>query len=149
MKKVALWAVVFALVLAVSAISARAEVVLRGSSRVGDVLTVVARAYMDKNPSAEVKILFNLLEKARDRVLAGEADAVMVTEKYYKKLDAGILKFTPIAKRTITRNDKIVGYNLYGIAAVRISPELSRFLKFLNSAEGKEIIKEIPNVDPL
>ncbi len=63
------------------AISAQAAVVLAGSSRVGDVLTALARVYMDKNPGAEVKINFNILYKAQDHVLAGEADAVMVTEQ--------------------------------------------------------------------
>lgn len=149
MKKVALWAVMLALVLTVSAISARAEVVLRGSSRVGDVLTAIARVYMDKNPSADVKVLFNMLYKAQDHVLAGEADAVLVTDKYYKKLKTDKLSFTPIARRTIMRNGKIVGYSTYGVAAVRISPELQRFLYFVNSAEGREVIKSIPNVDPL
>ncbi len=47
------------------------------------------------------------------------------------------------------RNGKIVGYSTYGIAAVRISPELQKFLNFINSAEGKDIIKGIPNIDPL
>lgn len=149
MKKVALLAVMLALVFAVQAISAQAAVVLAGSSRVGDVLTVLARDYMDKNPGAEVKINFNILYKAQDHVLAGEADAVMVTDKYYKNLKTDTLRFTPIVKRTIMRNGKIVGYSTYGIAAVRISPELQKFLNFINSAEGKEIIKGIPNVDPL
>ena len=149
MKKVALWAVMLALVLAVSTISARAEVVLRGSSRVGDVLQAVARVYLDKNPGAEVKILFNMLYKAQDHVLAGEADGVMVTDKYYKKLKTDTLKFTPIVRRTIMRNGKIVGYSTYGVAAVRISPELRKFLSFIDSPEGLEVIREIPNVDPL
>lgn len=149
MKKVALCVLMLALVLVVQTISAQAGVVLVGSSRVGDVLTVLARDYMDKNPSAEVKILFNLLYKAQDRVLAGEADAVMVTEKYYKDLKTETLKFTPITKRVIMRNGKIIGYSTYGIAAVKISPELQKFLNFINSPEGKEIIKGIPNVDPL
>ncbi len=149
MKKVALWAVMLALVFAVQTVSARAEVVLRGSMRVGDVLTVLARSYMDKNPGTSIKVDFNFLYKAQDRVLAGEADAVMVTDKYYKDLKTETLKFTPIVKRTITRNGKIVGYSTYGIAAVKISPELQKFLNFINSAEGKEIIKGIPNVSPL
>ena len=149
MKRVALLAVMLALIFAVQAVSAQAAVVLRGSSRVGDVLTVLARSYIDKNPGAEVKVLFNILYKAQDHVLAGEADAVMVTEQYYKKLKTDTLKFTPIAKRTIMRNDKITGYSTYGIAAVKISPELQKFLNFINSSEGKEIIKGIPNVDPL
>lgn len=149
MKKVALWAVMLGLVFALQTVSAQAGVVLVGSSRVGDVLTHLARTYMHKNPDAEVQILFNLLEKAQDRVLAGEADAVMVTERYYKKLDTSTLKFTPIAKRTVTRGDKIVGYIDYGIATVRISPELQKFLNFIRSEEGKEIIKSIPKVDPL
>lgn len=137
------------LVFAVQAVSAQAEVVLVGSSRVGDVLTVLARTYMHNNPSAEVSIEFNLLERAEARVLAREADAVMVTDRFYKKLDTKTLNFTPIAKRTVTRNGKIIGYIDYGIASVRISSELQRFLNFINSEEGKEIIKSIPNVDPL
>ncbi len=138
-----------ALVFAVVTVSAQAEVVLRGSSRVGDVLTALARDYMDKNPGAEVKVLFNILYKAQDHVLAGEADAVAVTDKYYKNLKTDTLKFTPIARRVVVRNDKIVGYHTYGIAAVRISPELQRFLNFIGSADGREILKSIPNVDPL
>lgn len=149
MKKVALFVLMLALVLVVQTISAQAGVVLVGSSRVGDVLTTVARVYMDKNPGSEVKILFNLLDKAQDRVLAGEADAVMVTEKYYKDLNTETLKFTPLVKRSITKNGKIVGYTNYGIAAVKISPELQKFLSFINSEEGRDIIKEIPNVYPL
>jgi hypothetical protein len=149
MKKVALWAVMLALVFVVSAISLQAEVVLTGSTRVGDVITVLNRVYMDKNPGAVVKINFDLLHKAQDHVLAGEADAVMVTDQYYKELKTDMLKFTPIAKRVVLRDGKVVRYNTYGIAAVRISPELQKFLNFISSAEGKEIIKSIPNVDPL
>ena len=149
MRKAALWVLMLGLVFAVQTVSAQAEVVLVGSSRVGDVLTSLARTYIDKNPDAEVKILFNLLKKAQDRVLAGEADAVMVTRTFYKKLDTESLKFTPIAKRVVTRGDKIIGYIDYGIATVRISPELQRFLSFIRSKEGEEVIKNIPNVDPL
>ncbi len=149
MKKVSLWAVMLALVFVVSAASVQAEVVLAGSSRVGDVLTALSRVYMDKNPGAVVKIDFDLVYKAQDHVLAGEADAVMVADTYYKKLKTDMLKFTPIAKRVVTRNGKIVRYHTYGIAATRISPELQKFLNFINSADGKEVIKSIPDVDPL
>lgn len=149
MKKVALWAVMLALVFVVSAVSVQAEVVLTGSSRVGDVLVAVNRVYMDKNPGAVVTINFDLLYKAQDHVLAGEANAVMVTDKYYKKLKTDTLKFTPVAKRVVKRDGKIVGYHTYGIAAVRISSELQKFLSFVNSAAGKEILKSIPNVNPL
>jgi ABC-type molybdate transport system substrate-binding protein len=149
MKKVSLWALMLALVFVVGAVSAQAEVVLRGSIPVGDVLTALSRVYMDKNPGAVVKIDFNILYKAQDHVLAGEADGVMVTDQYYKNLKTDILKFTPIAKRVVVRDGKIVRYNTYGIATVKISPELQKFLNFINSADGKEVLKGIPNVDPL
>ena len=149
MKKVALWALMLGLILVVQAVSVQAEVVLTGSSRVGDVLTVLARAYMDKNPDSEVQINFDLLKKAQDHVMAREADAVMVTDKFYKKLDTQSLSFMPIARRTVKRGNKITGYINYGIAYVRISPELQKFLNFVRSEEGKQIIKSIPNVDPL
>jgi len=149
MKKVSLWAVMLALVFVVGAVSAQAEVVLKGSIPVGDVLTALSRVYMDKNPGAVVKVEFNALYKAQDHVLAGEADAVMVTDKYYKKLKTDMLRFTPIARRVVVRNKKIVGYHTYGIAAARISPELRQFLNFIGSYDGREVLKSIPNVDPL
>ncbi len=149
MKKVTLWAVMLALVFVVGAVSAQAEVVLRGSIPVGDVLTALSRVYMDKNPGAVVKIDFNVIYKAQDHVLAGEADGVMVTDKYYKKLKTDVLKFIPIAKRVVERKGKIVGYHTYGIAVVKVSPELQKFLNFISSADGKEVLKGIPNVDPL
>ncbi|MDD5454556.1 MAG: hypothetical protein PHW62_03560 [Candidatus Ratteibacteria bacterium] len=149
MKKVSLWAVMLALVFIVGAVSAQAEIVLKGSIPVGDVLTALSRVYMDKNPGAVVKIEFNMLYKAQDHVLAGEADAVMVTDQYYKKLKTDVLKFTPVAKRVVMRDGKIVRYNTYGIAAARMSPELQKFINFIGSADGKEVLKSIPNVDPL
>jgi hypothetical protein len=149
MRKAVLWVLILGLVFAVPAISAQAKVVLAGSTAVGNVLTVLSRTYMDKNPGSEIEINFDLLKKAQDHVLAGEADAVMVTRMFYKKLDTGTLKFTPIAKRIVMRGGKMTSSIDYGIAAVRISPELQKFLNFINSDEGKEIIKSIPNVDPL
>lgn len=149
MKKVSLWVLMLALVFVVSAVSAQAGVLLKGSIPVGNVFTTLSRVYMDKNPEAVVKVEFDLLLKAQDKVLAGEADAVMVTDQYYKELKTDMLKFTPIAKRVVTRDGKIVRYNTYGIAAVKISPELQKFLNFISSADGKAVLKSIPNVDPL
>jgi ABC-type molybdate transport system substrate-binding protein len=138
-----------ALVFVVSAVSVQAEVVLSGSTPVGDVMTALSRVYMDKNPGAVIKVNFDLVYKAQDHVLAGDADAVLVTDKYYKKLKTDMLKFTPVVKRTVMRNGKIVGSHTYGVAAVKISPELQQFLNFIKSDAGKEVIKSIPNVDPL
>ena len=125
------------------------KIVLTGSHSVGTVMRTLSKAYMDKHSEVEVKIIDNTLHAAQEHVLKGEADAVMVTDVSYKKLNATALKFTPIAKRIIKRKGKIVGNNLYGIAAVKVSPELQNFLDFINSDEGKGVIEGISDVEPL
>jgi len=128
-----------------------------------EVLRRVGAEYERRHPNVDVRLNPGISwAQGRQMVLEGKACGIMISEKinkvraYYAqsgpsrgfnslKLD----KFIPVAKRTVRSEDKILGEFRLGIAANKISPELTEFLEFLSTEEAKKSIREIPYMEPV
>lgn len=124
------------------------KVILAGSQRVGSIVKILAQRYMDENPHVKIIVHHDTLLRAQKQVMNNDIDGVMVTAPFKRRLDSERLTFTPIAKREVKRRERIIYHNYY-IATLDISPQLQRFLDFINSPEGKKILQRIPMIEPI